>query len=767
MSGTPKGLPALSPGDDHELRVHGVAGSSPESMLGLSARLQATGVRGTGGADPVVPSRGTVGADTECIADPAPGDVSVWEPPAVDPTLRAFSWSSLTSGHWYQAFYLLLLPFMLANLAGWMIVGRSPLGRGWEVRLASFLVRAIGLLVTGVFVVSAQIVVADLVVVQWLRWPVAIGPVATTAVLVGVVVLTRIRQQPGARRPWENHDDPVGQCSLTDQARMWNSPGINVTLRWLHLDAGLATIALLAAWPVGPAPGWTGLLALGLGGVVVVVVVALLAWVSLGDGHTAMGPTMAVVRPLSAVSGLAALTAAAHQEGLPAGTFLPGAPLPALHGAIVWIALAVLVGVVALTAVGLGTGHGRAATNAPAVLLMAASLGAMLGAGLAGQVGRQTELCTGSCPELGPYVTWLAVGVTVTVAVLVVYVLVRAVWLRSHPSTEGSLVHRLTGSAGGITVLVLACGATQLVVGLVLALRGYDGRQSTSGVLAVTEVVVAVLIAAPVLAGAAVLAWRLPATPTRRANLPPNRAAWVGRVVGLAAVVAAVGITVGTTWTVAVLGVPLPPRTFTDLALDVAILLPTAAVVTRVYTGLTNRGVRRGVGVLWDVGTFWPRWFHPFAPPTYSDVAVPRLVGQIASDLQAGHRLVLAPHSQGAVIAATAVLGSAGTDRLAMLSYGSPWEHLYAPFFPLYVNAATTSAVIARLGGPDALRWRNLHRVTDPIGGPIAGVPDQEPLPDPCRRAHSDYWLEPQYAEAVVRLRLTLATPTGGTFVDA
>jgi hypothetical protein len=67
--------------------------------------------------------------------------------------------------------------------------------------------------------------------------------------------------------------------------------------------------------------------------------------------------------------------------------------------------------------------------------------------------------------------------------------------------------------------------------------------------------------------------------------------------------------------------------------------------------------------------------------------------------------------------------------------------------------------VIARLGGPGAPRWRNLHRRTDPIGGPIAGLDGQDPLPDPCGRGHADYWLEPQYAEAVALLRRQLAEP--------
>ncbi len=760
---TPTGLPPLWPGDDHELRVHGVAGSTPESMLGLVAQLQATGVDGKGGGDPVVPARGAAGADTVCTADPSPGDVSVWKPPAVEPTLRAYSWSSLTSGHWYQAFYLVLLPFMLANLAGWMIVGRSPLTRRWEVRLATFLVRVVGLLVTGVFVVSAQIVVADLAVFQWLRWPVAVGPVATAAVLLAIVVLTRIRQQPGAESPWRNHDDPVGKCSLSVQELMWASPGINVTLRWLHLGAGLGTIALLAAWPRTAAPAGTGLVALGLGTVVLVVVVALLARISLGDGTTGLRPAMLMVRPLSFVGGLAVVTAAAHQASLPAGTFQPGTPLPALRGAIVWIALAVLVAIVLLTAVGLVTQRGRAATSAPAVLLVAASLGAMLGAGIAGQVGRLTGVCAESCRLTGGYVTWLAVGVTVTLAVLIAFVLLSALCLRMHPSSRGSLTHRLTGGASWGMPVLLGCGVLLLVVGLALASGRYDPAGDTGGTpgaLSVAQSVVEALIGGPLLAGAAVLAWRLPATPTRRANLSPNRAAWVGRFVGLVAVAAAVWIVFRTTWTVPVLGVALPPRTFTDFVLDVAILLPTAAVVTRIFTGVTNRGVRRGVSVLWDVGTFWPRWFHPFAPPTYSDTAVPRLIGQIASDLGAGHRLVLAPHSQGAVIAAAAVLGSATTERLAMLSYGSPWSHLYAPFFPLYVNAATTADVVARLGGGGPLRWRNLYRTTDPIGGPIDGVEEQDPMLDPCGRGHSDYWVEAQYAAAVAELRM-LTAPAG------
>jgi hypothetical protein len=159
-----EGLPALTPGDYHELRVHGVAGRAPENMLGLAAQLAATGYQGSEVADTADHPRGSTGSDTDCAVEPRPGDVSVWEPPTVEPELRAYSWSSLTSGHWYQAFYIVLLPFMIANLAGWMIVGRTPVARDRGIRWAVLLVRAVGLLVTGIFVVSMQIVVADLVV---------------------------------------------------------------------------------------------------------------------------------------------------------------------------------------------------------------------------------------------------------------------------------------------------------------------------------------------------------------------------------------------------------------------------------------------------------------------------------------------------------------------------------------------------------------------------------------------------------------------------
>ncbi|MEV5373444.1 hypothetical protein AB0N12_29445, partial [Streptomyces albogriseolus] len=182
-----------------------------------------------------------------------------------------------------------------------------------------------------------------------------------------------------------------------------------------------------------------------------------------------------------------------------------------------------------------------------------------------------------------------------------------------------------------------------------------------------------------------------------------------------------------------------------------------------------DASARRTIGILWDVGTFWPRAAHPFAPPCYAERAVPDLTWRIATWTRAtGGRLVLSGHSQGSVLAAAAAwqLPPSARRRVALLTYGSPLERLYGRWFPAHFGPDALDSLHR-----DVVCWRNLYRRTDPIGGPVRlpgdGGPDvdrpplkdplaygrtaEHPLPAPIL-GHSDYRADPAFAEERRRL---------------
>ena len=193
----------------------------------------------------------------------------------------------------------------------------------------------------------------------------------------------------------------------------------------------------------------------------------------------------------------------------------------------------------------------------------------------------------------------------------------------------------------------------------------------------------------------------------------------------------------------------------------------------------SNPASRKTIGAIWDVGTFWPRATHPFAPPCYAERAVPELVDrvriltgtvaedpadpawqQIAAHLRDADTtgspdlsvppgpVLLTGYSQGSVIAPAVVaqLPDDGTlGQTALLTLACPVRRLYGRAFPAYFGLEQRQTLTRLLqagdGGPAPLRWKNLVRRTDYIGSwifanPAAGVPDpvqiQPEVDQPC-----------------------------------
>jgi hypothetical protein len=106
-----------------ELLVHGVGGTTPEEMLNDPRTVRITG-DGTAAV-----FRRVDDADAEDRPEDYRGK----------PVPEAYVWCNLTSGNGSRALWLLLLPFMVVNLAHWM--RPTTRGRRRTVRLYGLLVR--------------------------------------------------------------------------------------------------------------------------------------------------------------------------------------------------------------------------------------------------------------------------------------------------------------------------------------------------------------------------------------------------------------------------------------------------------------------------------------------------------------------------------------------------------------------------------------------------------------------------------------------------
>lgn len=266
-------------------------------------------------------------------------------------------------------------------------------------------------------------------------------------------------------------------------------------------------------------------------------------------------------------------------------------------------------------------------------------------------------------------------------------------------------------------------------------------------------------------------------------------------------------------------GAPKPWRGIIQLSAWIALGVVIGAFVA-VRRGLRDHAFRTRVGALWDVATFWPRSFHPFAPPAYATRAIPEIQTRltqitsipapdtpgdsVAAPRQAGGAAILSGHSQGSVVslAAVASLPDAVRCRICLITHGSPLGRLYQRYFPRYFSQELFDHCARRLGASDEIAdgsWLNYWRRTDPIGDPVFGEQDRPrpenlpsaavlaalrlsdsqdiQLPDirladpliasdspvdapPPRRGHSGYMADPAMWQALDAISTDLANPS-------
>jgi hypothetical protein len=693
------------------------------------------------------------------------------------PVPEAYVWCNLTSGNGTRALWLLLLPFMVVNLAHWM--QPTARGRGRTVRLYGLLVRLAGLTLTVLLVAAACEVALDLT-----AWQCA----GTSAC--------------AERHSWLGFLSPA-----VSDGGWWSLPGRRLALAALVPTAltGLLWYLSLRTWsayesqqPMSRAPEpdeETGPTALGRPGF----------WYG-----------RRLVARLRAAHTAAGLLTVAAAVGSPAARFDRGAGGPAVLGTLAWLLDAALVAG-AVVVVWVVCRRGRSENRLDqeldehlvrrlplaALVLLALTL---LYAGWERPVWESTGRLTGEATFGG---IALVQGLLVIVLGLVAHLL-----HRTSPDPRAAM-----GGLGGPAVAMLACALGGVMSGGV-AQRVSDWLDGTGTSLHgppvlltwQASVIPPLLVVLLVLCGG--LAWRTwRLARAERAAVErdyPREPGDTGRTRRIAAARAVATLTdrgplvVGVTSTVTLLlgaGALVGALTTGDTPEAAAhgsgafvhggaqtaqalgswlIGFGFVLFVTWGRRAYKDASARRTIGILWDVGTFWPRAAHPFAPPCYAERAVPDLTWRMATWTRAtGGRLVISGHSQGSVLAAAAAwqLAPSARKRVALLTYGSPLERLYGRWFPAHFGPAALSSL-----HHDVDCWRNLYRLTDPIGGPVrlpgdcGPAVDRAPLKDPLAYGrtelhplpapilgHSDYQADPAFAEErqrlLARLRPGLPAP--------
>jgi hypothetical protein len=709
-----------------ELRVHGVSGSPVERTLDRPLVEQ---VAGDGDAGFFRPKH-------EYGALTGPGGA----------TLEGYRWGNLTAGAAARALWLLLLPFMLANVALWL---RPP---GRPRAAYRIICRLFAATVTGTFVLAFVGISLDLVAWQcagpdnacasrrvWLKF-LTNGFFAPTGRRLAVLALvpiaaTCVLWYLGART-WSRYEAYEGLSDVDGEGLnapgFWRGRALVYRLRALHLAIGFGTLDAVLLGVLVPHDRWlAGWVLAGATALVLLLALVALTLKGMVDRDRTAPWAVAYARWLRA--GALLLTAAVLGYAMwPRHAWQTTGGLPGYAMTITVLFAAQIALLLLLAAVAFAQhcpGQYLRGLAGPIVASFGVAVAAAFSSGASFRVADfldrgASPVGRASAERLQPpaALQWAAFGMVVTVVVVALVALGARLFVvpRLRRAAAAEVTDRdfhgcRATDPGRAAAIDDAVGGARLIDHSgALLLWGYVPL----GLAAIAVTVLALLGYGPVdLAPAGTLAATVLADVTGLGTY----------LIGLAAL----------------------------------------GLMTLGVQAYRNASTRRLVGILWDLGTFWPRAAHPLAPPCYAERVVPELATRTAWLSRHGG-VILSGHSQGSVLVAATVLQLSPTtvdSGVRLLTYGSPLCRLYGRLFPAYVDESVFGLVSRATKG----RWVNLWRDTDPIGGWVGGPAEDVRLVDPAGfaiadgdtaypaiRGHSDYPADPVFAAVVA----SLAEPT-------
>lgn len=694
-----------------ELRVHGVSGTPPEELLDRPHVLQVDGDERSRFFH-AVDSAGRVLAADDGHA------------------VEGFHWGRYTSGSWIKAFWLILLPFGLVNASAFMLpaphdADGAPIRFARELRFVALAtLRFIALLLTILLSFATSLTLIDVVGSRWApeqsfipRWlDPAVPSIALALSAAFVLVLggwALVGRLFGRRSGEPDQATTAGESGtrMTPFAgpEFYRGDPDTLTLRGLHVAAGLAVPAFMGLSFAGEGTAGAGLLLTG----------AVIVTVLLGDPEQAATTGLEDARTwrVSQWHRLASiLSAVAVVVGL---------------AMVAWATWKVFDSdrPVATDALDRFLRRNEAFDDRSVLLLYGGALGlGVLGVAVAGLswVTRRARAADGPASFFRPY----SKGMT------------------TIPIASMALFLGVGYSAAAVVGIASMLGAWRGERKVELGVIPMLDRVAYAWALAVIPVfaIVTVLVARRLMSREGMAEHALIGYPDGSAIPADRLRAWrskLGSTVWFSRVKNGVEAML---WTLVVAGGLLSLAIVLELSgYDLGLLSqeptpdsPATTILTKfgawVLIGLMfslvflargafrDASVQRSVNIVWDVVAFWPHAVHPFIPTPYSLRTVGDLADRIRHhtgriDATDGREVVVCGHSQGSLVsfAAMNMLSRDECDRVGLLTYGSQLRLIFARAFPMYVNYDAIRRMHERLSGA----WINLYRDTDPLAGPV------------------------------------------------